>query len=233
MEKTDVKRRATPTLGQQKRTSSATDAEIIQLIVFNLGEEEYGADINQVREIIRTGAITPIPDSPDFIRGVGNVRGEIPVVIDLKACFFLQADTGETIGKHMVMTEQQKNVFGLLVDEVTEVLRIPETQIKPAPELITSIDREYARGVITLDERLIILLDLTKVLSDGQIAKLTEFSRRHRRISETQEPERESHPAEISCDVSTTRQTRSMGNKAAKARSAQIEDTVELNSIEE
>ena len=95
------------------------DAKIIQLIVFNLGNEEYGADINQVREIIRTGTVTPIPDSPDFIKGVSNIRGEIPVIIDLKSRFLL--DTDKTENKHIVITEQDKNIFGLLVDEVTEV----------------------------------------------------------------------------------------------------------------
>ena len=233
MERADTRHGATHASDQRKGIVSEDNTEIIQLIVFNLGDEEYGADINQVREIIRTGAITPIPDSPDFIRGMSNVRGEIPVVIDLKACFFLRADDGETAGKHMVMTEQQKNVFGLLVDEVTEVLRIPETQITPAPELIARIDREYVRGVITLEGRLIILLDLTKVLSGEQIAKLTEFSRRHHRASEGAEPEREPYPAEVSCDASSARQTRNVGKKAAKAHATQIEDTVGLSTIAE
>jgi len=69
------------------------EGKIIQLIVFNLGDEEFGADIAQVREIIRKGAVTPIPDSPDFIKGVTNVRGEIAVVIDLKRRFFLRINT--------------------------------------------------------------------------------------------------------------------------------------------
>ena len=86
--------------------------------MFNLGDEEYGADINQVREIIRTGTITPIPDSPDFIKGVSNVRGEIPVIIDLKARFFLPPTKRDVEDRHIVITEQQKSIFGLLVDEV-------------------------------------------------------------------------------------------------------------------
>jgi purine-binding chemotaxis protein CheW len=164
---------------QQRKSAFEEKSKVIQLIVFNLGDEEYGANINQVREIIRTGNITPIPDSPDFIKGVSNVRGEIPVIIDLKERFFLpiRKDGGN---KHIVMTERDKSVFGLLVDEVTEVLRIPQTDIKPAPEIVTRIDREYVNGVITLENRLIILLDLHKVLSPEELARLTEFYQRDR-----------------------------------------------------
>ena len=164
---------------QRKKGGTEEEAEIIQLIVFNLGDEEYGADINQVREIIRTGAITPIPDSPDFIKGVSNIRGEIPVIVDLKSRFFLSAVNREVEDRHIVITEQDKNIFGLLVDEVTEVLRIPETDIKPAPELVTKIEREYVNGVVTLENRLIILLDLAKVLSADELARLSELSQRH------------------------------------------------------
>jgi len=171
---------------QQKKTGSE-EAEVIQLIVFDLGDEEYGANINQVREIIRTGTITPIPDSPDFIRGISNIRGEVPVIIDLKSRFFLPPAKREVEDRHILITEQDKNIFGLLVDEVTEVLRIPETDIKPAPELVTKIDREYVNGVITLENRLIILLDLAKVLSPEELARLAEFSQRHRSIEEKQE----------------------------------------------
>ena len=171
---------------QQKKTG-AEEAEVIQLIVFDLGDEEYGANINQVREIIRTGMITPIPDSPDFIRGISNIRGEVPVIIDLKSRFFLPAVKREIEDRHIIITEQDKNIFGLLVDEVTEVLRIPESDIKSAPEIVTRIDREYVNGVITLDNRLIILLDLAKVLSPEELAKLTDFSQRHRSAEERQE----------------------------------------------
>jgi len=79
MKNKDIKSIPIHTQTQQKKPTLEEEAQVIQLIVFNLGDEEYGADINQVREIIRTGVITPIPDSPDFIKGVSNVRGEIPV----------------------------------------------------------------------------------------------------------------------------------------------------------
>lgn len=154
------------------------EGNIVQLIIFTLGDEEFGAAIKQIREIIKVGSITLIPDSPDFIKGITNVRGEISVLINLKACFFLQ-EKKDVPSKHIIITEQKKNLFGLMVDEVTEVLRIPEREIKPTPELVTRIDRTYISGVITLGNRMIMLLDLSKVLSDEELSRLARISSRH------------------------------------------------------
>lgn len=162
------------------------EVKIVELIVFNLGEEEFAADIDQVREIIRIGIITPIPDSPNFIKGVTNVRGEITVVIDLKERFFLPIKK-EIETKHIVITEQENNLFGLMVDEVTEVLRIPENDVKPTPELVTRIDRIYVRGVITLENRLIIFIDLAKVLEEEELTKLAKLTEKHRVGKKTKE----------------------------------------------
>ena len=159
------------------------EGKIIQLIVFNLGDEEYGVSIEQVREIIRTRVITPIPNSPDFIDGLTNVRGEIAVVIDLKNRFFLPTKK-EIKEKHIIMTEQDNNLFGLKVDEVTEVLRISEIEILAVPELVTKVDTDYIRGVLTLEDRLIITLDLKKVLSEGELTKLSEIRIKHRETIE-------------------------------------------------
>jgi len=164
---------------QDKKKEASKEEKIIQLIVFHLGDEEFGADIDQVREIIRAGLITPIPDSPDFIKGVTNVRGEIAVVIDLKKRFFLRMKK-DIEEKHIIMKEQEKNLFGLMVDEVTEVLRIPQTDIKQTPGLVTKIDRIYISGVLTLENRLIMILDLEKVLSEEELTKLSEFRIKHR-----------------------------------------------------
>lgn len=172
------------------------EGKIIQLIVFNLGDEEYGANIDQVREIIRTRIITPIPNSPDFIDGLTNVRGEIAVVIDLKERFFLSTKK-EIEEKHIIMAEQDKNLFGLKVDEVTEVLRIPETEIKTAPELVTKVDTDYIRGVLTLENRLIIMLDLQKVLSEEELTKLSEIRIKYREAIEKAREKAEKNEAKV------------------------------------
>ena len=162
-----------------KRSSLSEDAEIVQLIIFNLGDEEFGVAIGTVREIIRTGSITPIPDSPEFIKGVINVRGEVVATVDLKARFFSRAEK-ELESKQILITEQDNNIFGLMVGEVTEVLRIPSTSIKPAPELVTNVHEKYVSGVVTLDDRLIILLDLAKIMSVEELARLAEAQRMDR-----------------------------------------------------
>lgn len=207
---------------QQKKTTTEKEAEVLQLI-FNLGDEEYGANINQVREIIRTGIITPIPDSPDFIKGVSNVRGEIPVIIDLKARFFLPQDK-DVESKNIVITEQEKNVFGLLVDEVTEVLRIPETEVKATPELLTGIDRAYISGVITIEDRLIILLDLSKILSGEELAKLAELAPKHRAVEEKREIKKEEkRPAEVSVEVPARTEDEDADQKATEPQPVRVE----------
>jgi len=207
-----------------KKATPEKEAEVLRIIVFNLGDEEYGANINQVREIIRTRTITPIPDSPDFIKGVSNVRGEIPVIIDFKARFFLPQDE-DVESKNIVITEQEKNIFGLLVDEVTEVLRIPETGVKPTPELVTRIDRTYISGMITLENRLIILLDLTKVLSEEELAKLAELAQKHRATKEKQEIKKEEkRTAEVSVEVSANAEDEDKDRKATEPQPVQVED---------
>jgi len=119
-----------------------------------------------------------------------------------------------------VITEQEKSIFGLLVDEVTEVLRIPETETKSAPELVTRIDREYVNGVITLENRLIILLDLSKVLSSEELARLTEFSQRHRSAEDKREM-KERH-----VEVSPQAEAKKTEAKTAKPQSEQKEPSL-------
>ena len=170
--------------------SGEEEGKIIELIVFNLGDEEFAADIDQVREIITVEKITSIPDSPHFIKGVTNVRGEIAVAIDLATRFSLPRKS-EVESKHIVITEQEKNLFGLMVDEVTEVQRIPEKDIKATPKLVTGIDRIYINGVLTLENRLIILLDLAKVLLEQELAGLPGLAKRTHAVEDEEKKESE------------------------------------------
>src|ERR1051326_9088797 len=157
---------AMQTLGQ------VDESKIVQLIVFHLGDEEFGIPIGEVREIIKAGAVTPIPEAPNFVRGLINVRGEIVATIDLRSRFSLGAPNVEE-PKHTVITRQGDTLFGLMVDEVTEVLRIPEAEIKRTPELAANHTDFYVTGVLPLDSRLIILLDLSRVLSEDELRELS------------------------------------------------------------
>jgi purine-binding chemotaxis protein CheW len=158
-------------------TSYARETQnLVQFVGFTLGDEEFAVRIGDVREIIRAGAIAPVPDAPPFVRGVSNIRGEIAAVIDLRTRFSLRLKA-EAVSKYIIITEQSKSLFGLMIDELTEVLRVPMPDVKKAPEVVTKTHGEYVTGVIARDERLIILLDLIKVLSEGELEKLTEVTR--------------------------------------------------------
>ncbi len=154
----------------------ANEKSVMQLIVFRAGSEEFGVKIDAVREIIKIGLITPIPESPDFIRGIINVRGEIVTAIDVKSRFDLpQTDTVEA--KHIVVTKQNENLFGLIVDEVIEVLRIMKKDIKATPALIDTINEKYVSGIVSHDNRLIILLDLDQVFSYQELVSLSHLKK--------------------------------------------------------
>lgn len=150
---------------------------VIQLIVFRAGNEEFGVKIDAVREIIKIGMITPIPESPDFIKGIINVRGEIVTAIDVKSRFDLKT-TDDIDAKHIVVTKQGDNLFGLIVEEVIEVLRIMKKDIKSTPSLIDKINEKYVGGVVSHDDRLIILLNLDQVLSYQELINLSHLKRK-------------------------------------------------------
>lgn len=152
-------------------------SHIIQLVVFKAGHEKFGIPIDAVREIIKIGPITPIPNTPKFIKGIINVRGEIVTTIDIKKRFSLTS-TMNVEPKHIIVTKQDENLFGLVVDEVIEIFRVNQTEISPPPKLISDMHKDYVKGVITHNDELIIVLDLTHVLSHKELIKLTEFTKR-------------------------------------------------------
>ncbi|HXL02798.1 MAG TPA: chemotaxis protein CheW [Candidatus Atribacteria bacterium] len=135
-----------------------------QLVAFQLGEETYGVDISQVEEIIRMQPITRVPGAPDFVEGVINLRGRVIPVIDLRKRFRLPPRE-ETKNTRIVVVEVSPNTVGMIVDAVDEVLRISEEKVEAPSTLISSIDTEYIKGVGKLDNKLLILLDLSKVLT--------------------------------------------------------------------
>jgi len=159
------------------------ERDTAQLVVFTLGNEEYGVGILDVREIVKTGTVTMIPNAPDFLKGVINLRSKIVGVIDLEKRFLLKREDEEYTGKHIVIAEIGDGTFGLLVDEVTDVLRLPKENVKLPPEMITKIGVDYVKGIGTLGDKLIILLDLEKVLSEKELIDLAKAStREHRKI---------------------------------------------------
>ena len=148
-----------------------------QLVVFNLANEEYGVAITQVQEIIRQPEITRIPGMPDFIEGVINLRGRIIPVIDLRKRFGLQHKEASD-STRIVVADASGQTIGLVVDSVSEVINLPKEQIDPIPPSIASIDAEYLSGVGKLEKRIVILLDLAKLLSDLEKVSIEELGKK-------------------------------------------------------
>ena len=146
-------------------------AETIQVVSFKLGSEEYGVDIAQVQEINRMVAITHVPRAPQFMEGVINLRGQLIPIIDLRTRFGMPR-AEHTKNTRIVVTEIGAKRVGMVVDSVSEVLRLPVEQIEAAPDMITGVGTEYIRGVGKIEDRLIILLDLARIISTSEKREL-------------------------------------------------------------
>lgn len=146
-----------------------------QLVVFDLADEGYGVDIGAVREIIRLQEITKVPRTPEFVEGIINLRGKVIPVIDLRKRFSLPV-ADETKDNRIVVVDIGGQDIGVVVDAVTEVLRISTGSVEPPASVITTADSEYLLGIAKLDSRLIILLDLQQVLSEAEHDSLMEMS---------------------------------------------------------
>lgn len=143
-----------------------------QLVVFDLAGEVYGVNIGTVREIIRMQDITHVPNAPDYVEGVINLRSRIIPIVDLRKRFGVT--TNEiTPESRIVVVDIAGEDIGMMVDAVREVLRISEGSIEAASSIVTTSDSYYIQGIANLGERLLILLDLDKVFSLDERPALT------------------------------------------------------------
>ncbi len=142
-----------------------------QLVVFDLVNGHYGVDIDAVESIIKLPPIAPVPRAPAFVKGVTNLRGAVLPVIDLRERFGLPAGEASTDTRIVVVEMNGRNV-GMVVDAVTEVLRVPQENIEPPPSIVITPDSTFITGIAKVDERLIILLELTQVLNTEEQAEL-------------------------------------------------------------
>jgi purine-binding chemotaxis protein CheW len=150
------------------------DDELLQLVTFSIGEEEFGVDILKVQEIIRTMEITKVPRAQDFVEGVINLRGKVIPIIDLRRRFGLDSKNHD---KHtrIIVIEINNMIVGFVVDSVSEVLRIPAGTVEPPPPVVAGLESEYISGVGKLQDRLLILLDLDKLLSGEDMESLSQM----------------------------------------------------------
>jgi purine-binding chemotaxis protein CheW len=143
-----------------------------QLVVFRLANDVYGLEIQAVREIIRMQEITRVPNAPEFIEGVINLRGRICPVMDLRKRFGVNvADV--TTESRVVVVEIAGEDVGMIVDAVTEVLRVSGDRVQPPSSVVTTAETRVVEGIVNLDDRLIILVDRDTLLSAEDRASIT------------------------------------------------------------
>ncbi|MBB5393605.1 chemotaxis protein CheW [Herbaspirillum chlorophenolicum] len=151
-----------------------TDSNGNEFLAFTLGKEEYGIDILKVQEIRGYEAVTRIANSPDFIKGVVNLRGIIVPIVDMRIKFQLGEPTYDQFTVVIILNISGR-VVGMVVDSVSDVITLTQEQIKPAPEMGTTFDSDYLIGLGTLEQRMLILVDIDKLMSStemGLIEKL-------------------------------------------------------------
>ena len=144
-----------------------------QLVVFDLASEFYGVDIGDVREIIRMQNVTRVPGTPVYMEGVINLRGKVVPVVDLRKRLDLKVKPQTKESRIVVVDIGGKDV-GVIVDGVTEVLRIPLSSVEPPSQMIANSETAYIRGIAKLKEKLVILLDLDKVLANVAVVAIEE-----------------------------------------------------------
>jgi len=143
--------------------SSMVSEQILQLVTFTLEKEEYAVDILSVQEINRITEITKVPNAPDYVEGVINLRGKVIPVVNLRKKFGLNFRETDDSSRVIIM-DIQGVTYGLAVDSVLEVLRIPANIVEPPPPMASSMSSMFIKGIAKLENRLIILIDIDKFL---------------------------------------------------------------------
>ncbi len=148
--------------------------DLLQLVSFKIADEEFGIDILQVQEINRMLNITKVPNSPEFIDGVVNLRGRIIPVMDLRTRLGMPRIEHDNKTR-IIVVELEENTIGFIVDEVSEVLRIPKSITEPPPPMVAGINSDYITAVGKLEDRLLILLDLVKIFNTEEINQMNKM----------------------------------------------------------
>lgn len=147
----------------------------LHIVGFRIGRETFGVPINLVHEIVRVPDITAVPEAPDCIEGVINLRGKIVSVVDLRKRFG-EKDIHANKKNRILVAEVEGKMVGLIVDAASEVLKVPPSEIENPPNVFEEGELNYVTGVGKLRDRLVILVDLTKILQRGELRRLTDFA---------------------------------------------------------
>ncbi|KKL01172.1 chemotaxis protein CheW [Rheinheimera mesophila] len=151
---------------QSAKSKEVTDL-VLQWVTFKLQEETYGINVMQVQEVLRYTDIAPVPGAPDYVMGIINLRGNVVTVIDTRARFGLPPSE-VTDNSRIVIIESERQVIGIMVDSVAEVVYLKQSEIDTAPNVGTDESAKFIQGVSNRDGELLILVDLNKLLSDDE-----------------------------------------------------------------
>jgi len=164
-------------MSDERRNSNEkkkADDEVLQWVTFKLANETYGINVMQVQEVLRYSEIAPVPGAPMYVLGIINLRGNVVTVIDTRARFGLEP-TEVTDNTRVVIIEAEKQVIGILVDSVAEVVYLRASEIDIAPNVGSDESAKFIQGVSNRDGELLILVDLNKLLSDDEWDELKQF----------------------------------------------------------
>ena len=150
-----------------------------QLVVFRIGGGDFAVDILATREVVPLREVTPVPETPDYVEGVMNLRGSLIPVLDLRKRMRAPDQAAEEPGltdeRRIIISNFAGRLVGVIVDSASEVIRISAEKIEPPPDLIYEIGAAYVSGVVALEERVVTLIDLQKALSDEVLCELTDL----------------------------------------------------------
>ena len=155
----------------QEASADAKTGIANEFLTFTLGKEEYGIDILKVQEIRGYDAVTSIANTPEFIKGIINLRGIIVPIVDMRIKFKLGSAEYDQFTVVIILNIANR-VVGMVVDGVSDVITLPSSQIKPAPEFGAAMDTQYIVGLGTLDERMIILVDIERLMTSSDMELL-------------------------------------------------------------
>lgn len=145
--------------------------DLLQLVSFEINDEEFGVDIQKVKEINRMVEVTRVPNAPEYVEGVINLRGKVIPIVDLRRRLEMPEKEYDK-NTRIIVVELETKVIGFIVDSVSEVLRIKKEITEAPPPMVAGIDSEYITAIGKLDDRLLILLDLERILSGKEKAQL-------------------------------------------------------------
>ena len=158
-----------------KPAEEKASEEVFQWVTFKLENETYGVNVMQVQEVLRYTEIAPVPGAPDYVLGIINLRGNVVTVIDTRLKFGLMP-AEITDNSRIIIIEAEKQVVGILVDSVAEVVYLKASEIDPAPSVGTEESARFIQGVSNRKDDLLILVDLNKLLSDNEWDELSQFA---------------------------------------------------------